>query len=267
MRITALAGNEARSRQMKSLDLGTFPVTCPTEYVSVGRAARILGVHPTRVRALIAAGELEAYRDGLMWFVDPVSLYRRKQARLPRGAPFRPENACAVLIVKAWGEPPPMASHRLSRARRIARRSEWSALAPRLRRRASTERSRGSNGDVCSNPRRIRTCSSTSSGVRGPSRPAPAQRRRQSWPSTCSSGDYPSSPGRDGSSSVTWRDGPGSAPSAGAICRASTPARAGQGPQNTSVRGRHGPGWQEGVAPRRSVNYPDATRERRWSIV
>ncbi len=125
---------------MKSIDADTFPVTWPAEYVCVGRAARRLGLHPSRVRALIAAGELEGYREGPMWFVDPVSLFRRKQAKVPRGAPFRPENAWAVLILKAWGAPPYMLPHRLSRARRVARRSEWTALVPRLRHRASIER-------------------------------------------------------------------------------------------------------------------------------
>jgi len=44
------------------------------DWLSVDEAAKKSGYHPNYIRRLIRAGEIEAIKKGLMWWVDPDSL-------------------------------------------------------------------------------------------------------------------------------------------------------------------------------------------------
>lgn len=44
------------------------------EWLSVDEAAKKSGYHANYIRRLIRAGEIEAVKKGLMWWIDPESL-------------------------------------------------------------------------------------------------------------------------------------------------------------------------------------------------
>jgi excisionase family DNA binding protein len=73
---------------------------------AVSDAARELAVNESRVRALIAAGELEAEKVGGRWLIDSSAVARRKRAESGPGRPLSPRNAWALLCL-ASGESPP----------------------------------------------------------------------------------------------------------------------------------------------------------------
>lgn len=74
--------------------------------LAVSDVARELGVHESRVRALIAAGELDAEKIGGRWLVDPAAVARRKRQPYGPGRPLSARNAWALLL-GASGEPLP----------------------------------------------------------------------------------------------------------------------------------------------------------------
>lgn len=123
--------------------------------VPVSEAADRLGVNLSRVRAMIRSGALDAQKLGDRWFVDPASLDRRKSARLPKGRPFSPKNAWALLLKSEGGEVrgqtkilKELSPSALSRVR--SRLKGWSigSLAPRLRGRARVQRLKAHPGDL-----------------------------------------------------------------------------------------------------------------------
>jgi len=69
----------------------------------VSSAAHALGVHPSRVRSLIAAGELEAEKIGGRWLVDAASVANRSRRSSAPGRPLVARNAWAFLLL-ASGE-------------------------------------------------------------------------------------------------------------------------------------------------------------------
>ena len=73
--------------------------------LAVSDAAHELGVHESRVRALIDTGELDAEKVGGRWLVDAAAVSRRKREQPSPGRPLSPRNAWALLLV-ASGEPP-----------------------------------------------------------------------------------------------------------------------------------------------------------------
>ncbi len=73
--------------------------------LAVSDTARELGVHESRVRALINAGELDAEKVGGRWLVDAATVSRRKRGQPSPGRPLSPRNAWALLLL-ASGEPP-----------------------------------------------------------------------------------------------------------------------------------------------------------------
>src|SRR5687767_4953682 len=94
-------------------------------WLTVERAATRLGLHPSRVRRLIASGDLSAEKMGRDWLIDAASLERLRSADRPRGRPLAPAHAWAILwlasgdsglqaIAADWLEP--WAASRLRRA-------------------------------------------------------------------------------------------------------------------------------------------------------
>lgn len=78
--------------------IGTAIVVCMSDMVTAAQAAERLGVNPSRVRALIAAGTLTATRAGSQWLVDVDSLDRQYELTVAgaTGRPFAPRIAWAA---------------------------------------------------------------------------------------------------------------------------------------------------------------------------
>ena len=85
--------------------------------ISVAEAAQMLGVSPRRLRALVAAGRVQARRVGGQWLVDAASL----PASLYRSRPMTPEVAWAFLAdVVPEHYPPDQAYRWRTRRNRLA---------------------------------------------------------------------------------------------------------------------------------------------------
>lgn len=91
--------------------------------LAVSDAARELGVNESRIRALIAAGGLEADNVGGRWLVDSSAVARRKREESRPGRPLSPRNAWAILRL-ASGEPMPAGLDGASRWR-LARNLDY----------------------------------------------------------------------------------------------------------------------------------------------
>lgn len=76
------------------------------DLLSVSTAAEELGVHPSRVRALIASGALTAEKIGGVWLVDRASIAGRNRQPTSAGRPLTPGNAWALLLVASGEELP-----------------------------------------------------------------------------------------------------------------------------------------------------------------
>lgn len=110
------------------------------EFVEVGDAAERLGVSEREIYRLVEGGVLSAGRFGGRVAVDEGSLRRVLLAPRPRGRPFAPGPAWAMLRMlslddPSWGEQRLSAS-RVSQLRRHLRRDDVEDLAGRLRGRA-----------------------------------------------------------------------------------------------------------------------------------
>jgi hypothetical protein len=67
--------------------------------VDVGQAARHLRVAPSRVRALIASGGLQADKVGGRWLVEWNSVLARERSQAAAGRPLTARNAWALLLL------------------------------------------------------------------------------------------------------------------------------------------------------------------------
>ena len=71
---------------------GTIQIAAMNELawgqIPVADAAAVLDVHPSRVRAMIADGQLEAEKVGGRWFVDRKSVENRRSQSWVNGRPF-----------------------------------------------------------------------------------------------------------------------------------------------------------------------------------
>jgi excisionase family DNA binding protein len=103
----------------------------------VSAAAEELGVHPSRVRALISAGGLAAEKVGGIWLIDRASIAGRNRQRAAAGRPLSPSNAWALLLA-ASGEDLPSGIGASARWRilRSLDTCGLDSLRPRLVRRA-----------------------------------------------------------------------------------------------------------------------------------
>ena len=67
------------------------------DLLSVDAAARVLGVHPGRVRQLVAAGQLDAHKVGGRWLLPEAAVMERHDAQRPAGRPLSPRAAWGLL--------------------------------------------------------------------------------------------------------------------------------------------------------------------------
>ncbi len=75
-------------------------------WLSVGEAARVLGVSPAHVRRLAGSGRLAAQRHAGVWFIDPDAVLARVQSRPRAGRPLSPVSAWALLaLLERMGRP------------------------------------------------------------------------------------------------------------------------------------------------------------------
>lgn len=110
--------------------------------IPVSQAADILDVHPSRVRAMIAQGHLDAQKLGGRWFVARRSVENRRAQPPADGRPFSEANAWALLCLSEGKEPDWVSKWELSRLRRRLREDGIENLAPRLSKRARKEQLR-----------------------------------------------------------------------------------------------------------------------------
>lgn len=119
--------------EMNSLEISQVPVS---------EAADLLDVHPSRVRAMIAQGRLDARKLGGRWFVDRRSIESRRAQPHADGRPFSEANAWALLCLVEGKEPNWVSKWELSRLRRRLREEGIEKLAPRLWKRARKQQLR-----------------------------------------------------------------------------------------------------------------------------
>jgi excisionase family DNA binding protein len=120
----------------------------PDHSISVAEAAMRLRVNQTRVRAMIAAGLLDAVKVGGRWLIDVQSVERRKDRTSPVGRPFSPAKAWGLLLVAAGERPDWLSRWDLSRIRRRLREQGLGKLVPKLRSRAVLHRLRAHPSDT-----------------------------------------------------------------------------------------------------------------------
>lgn len=120
----------------------------PAEPISVAEAASRLGVNQARVRAMIAAGLLDAVKVGGRWLISPESIDRRKDDVRPVGRPFSLTQAWGLLMTAAGERPDWLSPWDRSRIRRRLREHGLLVLAPRLRGRAVLHRLRAHPSDT-----------------------------------------------------------------------------------------------------------------------
>jgi excisionase family DNA binding protein len=122
--------------------------------LTVPQVADQLGLHPSRVRRLIATGDLAASKVGRDWLVDKPSVDRLRTADRPRGRPVAPAHAWAILWLASgdaqlqamaadWLEP-----WAASRLRRALDSGTWRLRLPLLRRRAHLLQLRARPSDI-----------------------------------------------------------------------------------------------------------------------
>lgn len=115
---------------------------------SVAQAAELLGVNHERVRALIAAGALEASKLGGRWLIEDASLERLLRRERPTGRPFSPRRSWGLLMLAAGRNPGWLSGSDISRLRGRLRDQPLRELLPRLYRRARVHHLRAHPSDL-----------------------------------------------------------------------------------------------------------------------
>lgn len=109
------------------------------DVVSVAGAAEELGVHSSRIRALIASGSLAAEKLGGVWLVDRSSVAARKRQHASAGRPLSPANAWVLMLLASGDEAPPgLGSSARWRVRHALSAYGLDGLRSRLGRRAGS---------------------------------------------------------------------------------------------------------------------------------
>lgn len=147
--VTAVGGGEpsAGDRDLCNYRVSAIVEQMPaSDLVSTGDAARQLGVHPSRVRALLAAGELRGFKLGDRWMVQADSIRRRGAAPSAPGRPLRSANAWAALSLASGEGAAGLTPDARWRLRGLLDQQGVSGLSPRLRHRARRERYRAHPG-------------------------------------------------------------------------------------------------------------------------
>ncbi|QIV79674.1 helix-turn-helix domain-containing protein [Mycolicibacterium frederiksbergense] len=107
-----------------------------SEVLTTGQVARRLGVHPSRVRALIAAGRLTATRAGDQWLVDADSVDRHADlvSAGATGRPFATRTAWAAAAMCDGLSDGLAASERYRLRNRLARAADTPAICQTVQR-------------------------------------------------------------------------------------------------------------------------------------
>jgi hypothetical protein len=108
--------------------------------LSVPEAARVLRVDPSRVRALLADGQLDGQKVGGRWLVAGASLRERERSPRGRGRRLRPANAWAVLALASGGGAPWVSKQESRRLAGLLAGRGLAGLVGRLGERARVER-------------------------------------------------------------------------------------------------------------------------------
>jgi excisionase family DNA binding protein len=109
------------------------------DFLPVSAAADELNVHPSRVRALIASGNLAAEKVGGVWLIDRASITGRNRQQTPAGRPLSPLNAWALLLAASGKElPSGLGASARWRILRALDTYGLDSLRPRLARRAES---------------------------------------------------------------------------------------------------------------------------------
>ena len=116
--------------------------------LSVQEAAKQLGLDPSRVRALISAGDLPAVRVGARWAIETAEIARRQQDSGSPGRPLESENAWGVLFLASDRPAAWLSSVARWRAEQSLAFRGLEELRPRLRRRAEVNRFRAHPGEL-----------------------------------------------------------------------------------------------------------------------
>lgn len=113
-----------------------MPMALP-DLIPVGDAARQLGVNDARVRAMLAAGQLDGDKVGGRWLVRGESIRRRRREEHGRGRQLSPANAWALLFLASGDDAPWLASADRSRLLRLLDDRGLEGLRGRFHQRAS----------------------------------------------------------------------------------------------------------------------------------
>ena len=112
------------------------PLVLSESVLSVPEVAARLGVNHSRVRAMIAAGLLDAARIGNRWVVSASSVERRQRGSFRAGRPFSPRRAWGLLLLTSGLRPAWLSPPEVSRLRGWLKADRLRDLVPRLRTRA-----------------------------------------------------------------------------------------------------------------------------------
>ena len=104
--------------------------------IDVPSAAKRLGVHPSRVRALLLSGDLKGRKLGGRWLVDHYASDVRARSASVDGRAFSPSRAWGFLALLSGEEAPWLDPSARSRVRARLADGPVEQLLPRLRRRA-----------------------------------------------------------------------------------------------------------------------------------
>lgn len=108
-------------------------------FLSVPDAARELDVNTSRVRALLAGGQLDGVKLGGRWLVPRSAVWERRNAPRSRGRILIPANAWAVLALASGEKPDWIERNEQRRLVRLLDTRGFERLAPRLRARAESQ--------------------------------------------------------------------------------------------------------------------------------
>lgn len=111
-----------------------------SDLLATSDAARQLGVHPSRVRALLVSGELAGFKLGERWVVEADGIRRRLAGSTAPGRSLEPANAWAALFLASGESVDRLTPDTRWRLRRLLDRQGLVGLSARLRRRARLER-------------------------------------------------------------------------------------------------------------------------------
>lgn len=110
------------------------------DVISVPDAAQALAVDPSRVRALLARGQLVGEKVGGRWLVSGQSLRALQNSPRERGRRLRPANAWAVLALASSDAAPWVSSEEHRRLAGLLDAKKLSGLVGRLEDRSRVER-------------------------------------------------------------------------------------------------------------------------------